>query len=294
MSHHLPARTTRRLWLLPVLGAAALGAALWQPWPPEAIDLSARHFGPSLAHPLGADQLGRDLLSRLLVGFGRTLAVVAIVAACWAGIGTLVGVAAACARGFAAAALLRLAEFFAVLPSLLAAIVLTALFGLDWAGTGLALGLAGWGPFALLSYGLARRGLSEPYVFAARALGGSTAGLVRRHVLPAMRDTQISYLGTKLGRVAIAYAALAFLGLGADPGRADWGAMMFEYRLFAFDRPLLLLAPGFALIALCVALRFAIGGDDGERVPASSGDVPAAVDHEVAEAARATRLAAAE
>ena len=112
-----------------------------------------------------------------------------------------------------------------------------------------------------------------------------------------MRETQLSYLGTKLGRVAIAYAALAFLGLGADTGRADWGAMMFEYRLFAFDRPLLLLAPGFALIALCVALRLAIGGDDGERVPATSGDVPAALDHEAAidrPPGRASGLATAE
>ena len=192
-----------------------------------------------------------------------------------------------------AAALLRLAEFFAVLPALLSAIVIAALFGLDVAAAGVALGLAGWGPFALLTYGLARRGLSEPYVLAARALGADARSVVWRHVLPAMRDTQLSYHGTKLCRVAIAYAALAFLGLGADAGSADWGAMMFEYRLFAFDRPLLLLAPGFALIATCALLRVAIGGDDGERVPATSDDVPASVDHEAAEAARTTRLAAA-
>jgi ABC-type antimicrobial peptide transport system permease subunit len=94
-----------------------------------------------------------------------------------------------------------------------------------------------------------------------------------------MWETQLTYLGTKLGRVAIAYAALAFLGLGADTGRADWGAMMFEYRLFALERPLLLLAPGCALIVLCALLRVAIGGDDGERVPATSADVGAAVEH---------------
>lgn len=281
MSHHLPSCVTRRLWLLPVIGGAALAAAVWQPHPPEAIALGLRHAAPSLAHPLGTDHLGRDLLSRLMLGGARTALVVALVSACWVAIGTLVGLAAAALRGPASAALLRVAEFVAVMPALLAAIVVTSIIGLGPVSAGLTLGLAGWGPFALLTYGLARRGLGEPYVLAARALGGSSPSLLRRHVWPAMWETQLSYLGTKLGRVAIAYAALAFLGLGADPGRADWGAMMFEYRLFALDHPMLMIWPGTALMALCVALRFAIGGDNGERVPATSGDLASAVERAV-------------
>lgn len=281
MSHHLPSCVTRRLWLVPVIGAAALAAALWQPHDPEAIALASRHASPSVRHLLGTDHLGRDLLSRLMLGGARTMQVVALVASSWVAIGTLVGLAAAARRGALAAVLLRLAEFFAVMPSLLAAIVVTSLLGFGPATTGLALGLAGWGPFALLSYGLARRGLGEPYVLAARALGGTSIGLLRRHVWPVMWETQLSYLGTKLGRVAIAYAALAFLGLGADAGRADWGAMMFEYRLFALDHPMLMVWPGTALMMLCVALRFAIGGDNGERVPATSGDLASAVERAV-------------
>ena len=273
MSHHLPTTVTRRLWLIPVIAVCAALAALWQPHPPEAIDLASRHLGPSLAHLFGTDHLGRDLLSRLMIGGARTVLVVALVAGLWTLLGTAVGLAAACASSFTAAALLRIAEFFAVLPSLLAAIVVTSLFGLSPTTAGYVLGFTGWGPFALLSFGLARRGLGEPYVLAARALGGSTAALMRRHVWPVMWETQLSYLGTKLGRVAIAYAALAFLGLGADSGRADWGAMMFEYRLFAFDHPWLLMWPGAALVALCVVLRLAIGGDSGARVPATRGDL---------------------
>lgn len=280
MSHHLPSCVTRRLWLLPVIGGAALAASVWQPHDPEAIALAMRHAPPSIRHLLGTDHLGRDLLSRVMLGGARTMLVVCLVAGIWIAIGTAVGLAAAAARrGMLVALLLRLAEFFAVLPSLLAAIVVTSLLGFGPVTTGLALGLAGWGPFALLSFGLARRGLGEPYVLAARALGGSDVGLLRRHVWPVMWETQLSYLGTKLGRVAIAYAALAFLGLGADAGRADWGAMMFEYRLFALDHPMLMVWPGTALILLCVCLRLAIGGDDGERVPATSGDLVSAVEH---------------
>jgi len=280
MSHHLPATVTRHLWLVPVIAVCAAAAAAWQPHPPEAIDLGARHLGPSLSHVLGTDHLGRDLLSRLMIGGARTMLVVALVAGLWTILGTCVGLCAACSRGLAAAALLRMAEFFAVLPSLLAAIVVTSLFGFGPLTAGYVLGLTGWGPFALLSFGLARRGLGEPYVLAARALGGSTAALMRRHVWPVMWETQLSYLGTKLGRVAIAYAALAFLGLGADAGRADWGRWMFEYRLFALDHPWLLLWPGAALIALCVVLRLAIGGDNGARVPATRGDLASTIEHD--------------
>ncbi len=283
MSHHLPSAVTRRLWLVPVLAIAACAGAAWQPHPPEAIDLAARHLGPSLDHLLGTDQLGRDLLSRVMIGGARTMLVVALVAGLWTLLGTAIGLCAACTRGFTAAALLRLAEFFAVLPSLLAAIVVTSLVGFGPLTAGIVLGLTGWGPFALLSFGLARRGLGEPYVLAARALGGSTAALMRRHIWPVMWETQLSYLGTKLGRVAIAYAALAFLGLGADAGRADWGAMMFEYRLFAFDHPWLLIWPGAALVALCVVLRLAIGGDNGARVPATRGDLASTVEQAAAQ-----------
>jgi peptide/nickel transport system permease protein len=278
MPHHLPTHATRRLWLLPAIGAAAAAAALWQPHDPEAIALASRHAPPSLRHPLGTDHLGRDLLSRLMLGGARTMFVVALVAAAWIAIGCVVGLAAASLRGWSMAILLRLAEFVAVLPSLLAAIVVTALSGFGPLTTGLAIGLTGWGPFALLAFGLARRGLAEPYVLAARALGQSDVGLLRRHVWPIMWETLLSYLGAKLGRVAIAYAALAFLGLGGNASRADWGAMMYEYRLFALDHPMLMIWPGSALMALCLALRLAIGGDSGARLPASSGDLPGAVD----------------
>ena len=277
MSHHLPAAAVRRLWLLPVLGAGAALAASWQPYAPDAIDLMLRHAPISALHWLGTDHLGRDVLSRLIAGAPQTLAVVAIVGAMALGLGSALGVAAALGGRLASAAILRVAEFLAVTPSLVIAITLTALLGLDAVTAGIALGLGACGPFALLSYGLARRGLNEPYVRAARALGAGTGGLVLRHVWPAMLDTQLAYLGAKLGRVAIAYAALAFLGLGADTTRPDWGAMLFEYRPFMFDNPLLMVWPGLAVVLVCVALRAAFGGDPGARVPASSGDARAAV-----------------
>jgi peptide/nickel transport system permease protein len=280
MSHHTPACIERRLWVLPVMAGVAVATASWQPYGPDAIDLTLRHAPVSLVHPLGTDHLGRDVLSRLMLGAHRTFAVVAIVGAMCLVLGTLLGTAAALARGWASAALLRISEFVAVTPALLIAIVVTSIFGLDIVTAGIALGLGAWGPFALLSYGLTRRALGEPYVQAARALGAGRARLVLSHIWPVIIDTQLAYLGAKLGRAAIAYAAIAFLGLGADTSRPDWGAMIFEYRLFVFDSPLLLIWPGLAIIATCVGLRIAFGGDPGSRVPASGEEARDVEPHE--------------
>jgi peptide/nickel transport system permease protein len=277
MSHHAPACVERKAWLVPALALAAGAFALWQPHAPDAVDVFNRHAAPSLAHWLGTDHLGRDVASRLMAGMGRTFLALGIVAAMCVGLGLAVGLVAASASGFARACLLRLAEFASVVPSLIVAVAIVALCGFDAITAGIALGLGAWGPYALLADGLARRALAEPYVLAARALGAGRGRVLIRHVLPAILDTHLTYLGAKLGRVVIAYAALAFLGLGADAGRPDWGAMLFEYRLFMFDHPGLMLWPGFAIVASCAALRAGLGKDTGARVPASSGETQAAL-----------------
>ncbi|MBL0931848.1 MAG: ABC transporter permease [Alphaproteobacteria bacterium] len=278
MSHHAPAIVERRLWVLPALAGTALICALWQPYAPDAIDMLNRHGAPTLAHWLGTDHLGRDVLARLMAGMGRTFLALGIVAAMCVMLGLAVGLAAASTSGILRGALLRVAEFASVMPTLVVAIAIVSLLGFDAVTAGVALGLGAWGPYALLADGLARRALSEPYVQAARALGGTKSRLMFRHVLPAVLDTQLAYLGAKLGRIVIAYAALAFLGLGADSSRPDWGAMLFEYRLYMFDHPALMLWPGFAVVVTCAALRTALGQDRGARVPASSGDTAAALE----------------
>lgn len=278
MSHHAPATIERKAWLVPALALTAATFALWQPHAPDAVDVFNRHGGPSLAHWLGTDHLGRDVASRVMAGMGRTFLALGIVASMCVGLGLAVGLAAASATGFARACLLRAAEFAAIVPSLIVAVAIVALFGFDSITAGIALGLGAWGPYALLADGLARRALAEPYALAARALGAGRGRVLMRHVLPAILDTHLAYLGAKLGRVVIAYSALAFLGLGADAGRPDWGAMLFEYRLFMFDHPGLLLWPGFAIVASCAALRAGLGKDTGARVPASSGETGAALE----------------
>jgi peptide/nickel transport system permease protein len=230
---------------------------LWQPHDPDAIDLVGRFAAPSLLHLLGTDQLGRDLLSRLMVGGWRTGAVLVIVTAIGLVGGGAVGLAAAIA-GSAGSPLLRAAELFIAVPTLVVAIVAAALFGLSPVSAGVALGLAGVGPYALLIHSLAMRTMSLPYVLAARALGVSNPAILARHVLPDILPVVATHVGSNAGVAVVAYASLAFLGIGADPSKPDWGTMLFEYRSFLFDHVHLILVPGaaIALTGLCLNLSF--------------------------------------
>lgn len=175
--------------------------------------------------------------------------------------GTVFGVAAALLSDWRGTLIRRAAEMFIVVPTLVVALTAAALFGLNPVTAGAALGLAGIGPYTLFAHGLARRLLAEPFVRAARALGVAGPGLVLRHILPNMAPVLFAHIGANAGLAVTAYAALAFLGLGADPSRPDWGAMLFEYRMFIFDHPLLMVWPGLAIAVVAATLNATFDAD---------------------------------
>jgi peptide/nickel transport system permease protein len=155
----------RRTWW--VAATVLVGLALGGLWPPHDVDrvaLATRHAAPSLVHPLGTDHLGRDVLSRLLLGGWRTLLVLAFVCAVMLGLGVPVGLAAALAGPTGEAALLRLTDFCLIVPPLVLALAASALCGLSPVTAGLALGLGSWGHYALFVQSLAKSALAEPYV----------------------------------------------------------------------------------------------------------------------------------
>jgi peptide/nickel transport system permease protein len=252
-----------------VLYAAALaalglaGSGLLIPHDIHAVDIAHRLATPSSEHPLGTDHLGRDVLARLRAG-GANLAIAAAVAATVAlGGGSALGLAAALAGGWPRAAIRRLADIVQILPHIVVAALVAAVFGLTPAVAGLALGAIGAGAYALLVERLAEGALRAPHVLAAHAMGATRLFVARRHVLPRILPAIGAYAGADLGSVAGHYAALTFIGLGADSGTPDWGAMIYEYRLYAFDRPLLVLAPVAALTLAIAALHVAL--DPPER-----------------------------
>ncbi|MGY6708469.1 MAG: ABC transporter permease [Rhizobiaceae bacterium] len=253
--------------LLVVLLVLMLFGGVWQPHDPDAIDLLARNASPSLAHPLGTDHLGRDLLSRMMVAGWRSGLVVLVVGAIGFVGGTLIGTTAALMGGWREAVIVKAAETFIVVPTLIVALAVAAIFGLSPVTAGIALGLAGLGPYTLLSNSLTRRMLGQPFVLSTRAMGVGTAAMTLRHILPNTAPVLFAYVGSNAGQAIVAYAALAFIGLGADPTRPDWGGMLFEYRMFVFDAPLLMLWPGLAIALTAGLLNWAF---DPEALPAAT------------------------
>lgn len=238
-----------------LLAACIVAGGLWQPHDPDAVNVLLRHAPPSLAHPLGTDHLGRDLASRLLVAGWRTALVVLAVATIGFVGGALLGTAAAILGGWREQAVLRVAEMFIVVPTLVWALTAAAIFGLSPLTAGLALGLAGVGPYALMSNSLTHRALGMAYVHAARALGSSAPRLMLRHVMPNTLPLLFAHVGSQAGQSVVAYAALAFIGLGADPSKPDWGSMLYEYRMFVFDDPWLMIWPGLAIATVTLLLN---------------------------------------
>ncbi|WP_270936953.1 ABC transporter permease subunit [Falsiroseomonas oryzae] len=234
------------------------------------IDLDLRLRPPLAAwsHPLGTDHLGRDLLERILAGALPTIEAV-LAGAGFAGLaglslglaGVWPGTAGAMARGAA--------QLLTAVPGLLAALAVAGAAGggIVPAVAGLALAVPAAGQAALVVAGLAATAGREGHVRAALALGVTLPRALRRHVWPVLRQAWFAWAGTRLPRIALSYAGLAFLGLGADAGRPDWGAMVWEYRTYALAAPWLPVAPVLGLVALVLSLRGLFAGSAPRDYP---------------------------
>lgn len=243
----------RLVLLLPLL-ALAVFAVLPAPLAGR-IDLDAVLAAPCLLHPLGTDHLGRDLFARLAAGARPSLQAIAAALSGALGFGLLAGAAMSVGPVWLRAGLAGLADLALALPTLVVALLLAAVFGGGPLVIGGALALTAWAPYALIVVTLSDQVRREPYWLAARALG--TGGLTgyRRHILPAIAPRIGALAGADAGRAVVLAASLGFMGLGLDTGRADWGAMIHEYRMFLFSHPRLVLAPVAAIALVSLSLH---------------------------------------
>jgi peptide/nickel transport system permease protein len=224
-----PVAMTRDAWAFLCVGGLCLAGA-WQPHDPHNIDLAAAHAGMSWAHPLGTDHLGRDMLAPLMLGAGHTAIVLGIVAAISFVLGTGAGVSAALLGGTTEVVALCVIEFVVMMPALVLALTIAALIGLNPVSAGIALGLSGAGPYAMVAHGLTRRLLAMPFVRAAEALGASTLRIGLTHELPNCLPIMRTYLASDVGRNVVHYSALAFRGLGrCDQSRLGRYAVRVPY-----------------------------------------------------------------
>jgi peptide/nickel transport system permease protein len=233
--------------LLLLLVAAAAAAPWIGPYPPDLQDLSGRLQGPSRQHPLGRDDLGRDVLSRVLWGARVSLSAGVVVVLVAGSIGVLLGTAAGLAGGWLEAALMALVDLLLGFPGVLLAIALVAVLGPRLGTVLLALTIVGWVGYARLARSRVLQLKDLEYLQAARALGSRPARILLRHALPNLLGPVIVQAALGLGGVILAEAGLSFLGLGVAPPTPSWGGMLRSGTQNLLDAPLLTVVPGMAI-----------------------------------------------
>jgi len=256
-----------------VVGLAVLAAVIgpWLvPYDPSAQELALRLEGPSRLHWLGLDELGRDILARVMSGARISLFVGLVVVSVSASIGAAMGALAGYYGGIIDEAISRVIDILLAFPGLLLAIALVAVLGPSLTNVVIALSLIGWVGYARVARAQVLQAREFEYVVAARAIGAATARILIRHVLPAALPALTVQATLGMGGAILSEAALSFLGLGVQPPTPSWGAMLNYGRVHVLDAPHLTVFPGLA-IALVVlglnllgdSLRDRLGGAEG-------------------------------
>ena len=256
-----------------VVGLAVLAAVIgpWLvPYDPSAQELALRLEGPSRLHWLGLDELGRDILARVMSGARISLFVGLVVVSVSASIGAVMGSLAGYYGGIVDEAIGRVMDILLAFPGLLLAIALVAVLGPSLTNVVLALSLIGWVGYARVVRAQVLQAREFEYVAAARAIGAATPRILIRHVLPAALPALTVQATLGMGGAILSEAALSFLGLGVQSPTPSWGAMLNYGRVHVLDAPHLTVFPGLA-IALVVlglnllgdSLRDRLGGAEG-------------------------------
>lgn len=239
---------------LALLGMALL-APLLAPYSPLETNLAQRLKPPSLANPLGTDQLGRDQLSRIIYGARVSLVVGLVAVAIASLLGSSVGLVAGYAGGALDGAAMRLMDAMLAFPALLLALAIVSALGPGLVNTLIAFGIAGVPYYARLLRSLVLSVREREYVLAARALGASHGRIMLRHVLPNAVAPVVIAMTLQTGTVIVGIASLGYLGLGAQPPTPEWGAMLSGSQIQFFSAPWLLFAPGGLILAAVVGFN---------------------------------------
>lgn len=242
-----------------LLVGSALLAGLIAPYSPIRMGVGPRFLPPSAAFPLGTDEFGRDMLSRMLYGSRLTLMIGAIAVGISLSVGMLVGLVAAYRRGWIEKTLMRGTDVLFSFTDTLIALACVAVLGPSLRNAMIAVGLAGIPFYARTCYSAALVESSKPYFEATIAAGAGPFRLIILHLLPNVLPTMIVVATLGLSAAILAAAGLSFLGLGAQPPQPEWGAMLSGARDYFNRAPWLMVIPGVA-IAVTV-LGFNLLGD---------------------------------
>ena len=247
------------LGVIVALVIAAVVAPYAAPYDPIATDPMNRLQAPSPHHPLGTDQLGRDILSRLLYGARISIRIALIVVALAGVSGTLIGVLCGYLGGWVDNLLMRITDMFMAFPQLILAMAISSALGPSLENVVIAVSMTEWTFFARLARSRAIAVREEDYVEAARAMGATGWRVLARHVLPMCLSPVIVQATLEMGGIIRTAASLGFLGLGAQPPTPEWGVMVADGRNYLPTAWWACVFPGLAI--MFTVLGFNLLGD---------------------------------
>jgi peptide/nickel transport system permease protein len=241
-------------WLVLAIGAPAIA-----PYDPIAQDLTRTLTGPSLAHPLGTDNFGRDVLSRIIWGTRLDLAMGLIGVAVPFVIGCSIGLAAGYAGGIAETLLMRILDVTISFPFFVLMIAIISILGPGLTSFFIAVSLVGWVSYARLVRSQILVLKNMEFIQAARALGYGPAPIMWKHLLPNAIAQAVIFSMSDIVLVILLGSSLSYLGLGAQPPAAEWGVMIAEGQTFMAGAWWISFFPGLAIVLL--AFGFSLLGD---------------------------------
>jgi peptide/nickel transport system permease protein len=236
--------------------AVALLSLVWTPHAVTGVSIAERLQPPSATYILGTDQLGRDMLSMLMIGAQTSIAVALIAVGIGIGLGVPLGLAAAANRGsLLDEIIMRGNDLIFAFPSLVIAILITARYGPSATNAILAIGIFNIPVFARVARGGALPLWTLDYILAARTAGKGATRISVEHILPNITNLLIVQATIQFSLGILAEAALSYVGLGAQPPTPSWGRMLSEAQTMIYSHPMLAVLPGLAIVAMVLGLN---------------------------------------
>jgi len=250
----------RNLVIGGVLSSVFLGLALmsflWTPYDIESLDIPNRLKAPGGENLLGTDHFGRDILSMIMMGARTSLAVAVIAVGIGMAIGIPLGLLAAARHGsLLDEVIMRGNDLVFAFPSLVIAILITAVFGASAVNAIIAIGIFNIPVFARLTRGAALPLWERDFILAARVCGKSAMRISVEHILPNITNLMIVQGTIQFSLGILAEAALSYIGLGAQPPTASWGRMLADAQTLVSIAPHTALVPGFAILLMVLGLN---------------------------------------
>ena len=239
-----------------ILALAVVGVAVFAPWvapkdPLEAVMLDSLK-APCAEYPLGADKLGRDILSRVIFGTRTSLVSTLILVATIFVVGTILGIIAGYFGGWIYQVIMRIADMMISFPGMILAIAIAGMLGPSLQNGVIAITAVSWTKYARLARSMVLKVKRNLYVEAAVVNGTSTLKILWKHILPNMLTTMTVTAAADMGTMMLELASLSFLGFGAVAPTPEWGLMLNEGRTYMAKAPWLMIAPGIAIVIVVI------------------------------------------